>query len=189
MADIKDIKKFKNPFNYPQTGLILGLIGFLIYLSTSTQMVPNWDNESQMVIYSMDDPVPKSNVSINQAGLGILLVIMLAMSFVGEGGKKKSDRMTADEGRKLLNSYLKKKKDVRLGGGTLITIGEYHIDTNFLTRYKTDKTGTKMFRYVFQVRITDLKKLTHYLKGYVHPFDRCVDGFVKIDGPLEEKDE
>lgn len=185
-----EIKNIKNPFNYLQLGLIAGICILFIYSSTSTQLVPNWNEETQKLLYPSGAlEVPKSNVSINQAALGVILVIFLALSFAGEGTKKKDERLKPEEAQELLDNYLKKKKNIRLKDGTMMSIGNYHIDSNFLPRYKTDKTGVHMFRYVMQVRIKAMNKITHYLKGYVHPYERVVEGFVSMDGPLKDKDE
>lgn len=178
--------EFKNPFTTPQLILIGALIVLFGYLSTSTQLVPNWDNETGTILYSGNDMVPKSNVSIGQAFFGTILVILLVMTFIGKN-RQTADIATPEEAQEALNDFLKKRKKVELKDGTVITLGDYYIDTNFLTKSRTDKTGTKMVSYIFQIRIED-GYLTYYFKGDVHPNTRYVTRFIEMDGPLEEKD-
>lgn len=185
MPELKKYQKYMAGFSKTQWFIMILLAVSLLYISKGTAPVPNFYNGT--VLYDKDSMVPEDYFSNNELAFVYALIIWLILTFVGKEAKK-AERIDIREAIEIMDNYLKKRKSIRTETGLLIELGDYHIDTNFLTRDIMTKGEIKTHQYVLQITIKSADRPPLYVKGYVGAYSRFIDGFVEMDGPLEPKD-
>jgi len=183
----KNWKRYFGGFSTMQVIFIGLLFFYLIYSSRMTIPVPNYNNETNTVLYAVDSMVPPTYITSNHVLLGVALLAGLVLSFK----KKEADipsRADIKEAKKLMEDYLKSVSSIRTKTGKIIEIGDFDIDPNFITKYTIIKGERKATEYVMQINLETDDDFKTYVKGYVEPYTRYIDGFMEIDSPLESSD-
>ena len=187
MEDKKNKKKERVifGFTYFQFGMIVALIVFMIFLQKSTTPIPNYQNGT--ILYGQDSLVPPTYISGTQLFVEILLLVGIILSFIRKEGEK-AKRIDITEAKKLMSDYLQSIEEITTKSGMIVKLGNWNIDEHFLVRYILEKGERKANEYVLQINIQSEGTPKLYVKGYVHAYEKFIDGFVEIDAPLEDKD-
>ena len=211
MADSKfSFDKLKERFTYFEIGIVVAMIGYFIYLSSSTSLVLNYNNatnESRVIngvenkpgtiLYGPNDYVPKSNVTNTQTFFGIAMFLIVVFVLTSKLVKA-ATRARIDEALKQIADELIKAKQLKDARITVIRDGikiitdftDIDLTYNFLTRYKAKGETREAFRYTICVVEHDKTNNTEqYYRAYYHPWTRYWDGLVKTDKGLFEIDQ
>ena len=177
-------------FTKLQVFFILAMAIFIFALSKitepiDTQTIEKYNNATNTT-FTREYFVVQNYVNGNYMVLGYILLGGIVISFLAMAGKK-SDMLSIEEAIKIINNYLKSRKSITTLSGEIIEIGNYYIDpTRWLLPEEFTDVGRVPYKYVLQVKITDLDGNDIYLKAYVHPFKGYIGGF--IEGLVEDKE-
>lgn len=181
-------KKYLGGFTTWQGFFMIAMFFFLLYITRMTIPIPNYNNETNTVLYTPDSTVPPTYVTTNHLFYGYVLLAGLIVSF-----KKKEvelpKRADIKEAKEIMAKYLDSVKSIITKSGKIIEIGDYNIDEKFIMRDEIIKGERKPSKYVLQINILSENHPKKYVKGYIEPFTRYVDGFMEIDSPLSDVDQ
>jgi len=148
-------EKFFKEYNKTQGFLAIALIIFFLYLGTSTNPVPNYNNETGTVSYGIDDVAPPAYVSNEQIVIGIVLVIALFFSFKIKDIQR--GRVSERIFKENITREIQKKQNVLLPNGKYeLPKGDFEVNPHLITRFYTPDKGERYaVQYVAQATITE----------------------------------
>ena len=179
------------------------MIGFFIYIKSTTALVVNINNGNETrIINNVQNPphtllyppnafVPKSNVSNTQTFIGIMIFAIVVLMLLAK--RVSMQRLaTMKEAMDDLSRQLKQLKNITLSDGTTIPITDdidIKITPQFYAKYKTVGNERKIVRYSFLTMITNKKEGTeHYFRVWYQPWTRYWEGFFETAKSLQETD-
>lgn len=174
-------------FKNEQIILAVILIGYFLFLSYSTQPVPNVINNT--IMYSAEETTlaPPTYVTGTQVGIGALLVIMLVLSFRFKDAKR--GRVTEREFKKFLAKELIEKQTIALPDGKFeLSEGDFKIDENILTIWEYRQEQRIPIQYAAQVTITERDGDENYYIFAGDPVTMMLDNIIHVDEPLQYTD-
>jgi|TARA_Y100000034_G_C6909373_1_gene423303 hypothetical protein len=169
-----------------QIGFSLALIVFFLFLTYSTQPVPNKINDT--ILYKVDSNVPPNYVSGTQAGLGIFLVILLVASFRMKDIQK--GRVSERKFKEVITEEIKIKQTKPLPNDKFeLPEGDFTIDKNVFTlwEYRGEESRIPL-QYIVQAKIREKDGSENYYLITGSPTSLMIDDIVEVDEPLEYVD-
>lgn len=190
-APKKSFWNYTKEISWAERIAVLVFIGILIYVNSSTSLVPNYNSQTQQVIYTKESLVPKSNITNSQTFFEIV-VFLVCLAVLLHGRVTTAKRATMKEAMDHISMQIKQLKNIHLQDGTTIVLSddvEVILTPQFLTRYAESSDERKEFRYTFLVIVKDRgNKGEYYFKAWYEPWKRYWDGFYQSITPIQDKD-
>ncbi|MAG61802.1 hypothetical protein CMI43_03235 [Candidatus Pacearchaeota archaeon] len=171
-----------------QQGLMFALlVGYFFYISSTTSLVPNYNDETDSVMYDITSLAPKGYVTNNQLLLGIGLIILFAMSFKIKELQK--NRVSERQFKEYLSKVIKDKQEIKFSNGKYeFPSGDFKIDKDIRLVEEIIENKRNPKKYVAQVIITDRNKFEHYYHITGNPITMMIDDIIETDQKLELMD-
>lgn len=182
-------KNFFEEYGFNKTQIVLAiiLVVYFLFLGRLTSPVPNYNLETEELMYNINSYAPKTHITGTQIGIGIILVIMLVSSFRLRDIQK--GRVSERKFKEHITEQIKIKQNYPLPNGKYeLPHGEFRIDKDIITQYTFIKDVGIPTKYIAQAIIMDEDENEKYYFITGNPVTMMIDDIIETEEPLELSD-